>query len=142
MYTFEQKNEIIIRLAGEEHFEKDKALFYKHCSKAKLERDINRANQFTYANLDARMLNELLDYVSEAEIVTNRKGSEDEKGKKKTPAKKKSGKTSPPKGKSKGNTKKPELNRTLSAPAPITPDTKSPVSDNKKKETNGKNSLE
>lgn len=140
MYAFEQKNEIIIRLAGEEHFETDKALFYKHCSNTKLERDLNRANQFTYANLDARMLNELLDYVSEAEIITNRLGSEDGKGKKKTATKKKSGKTTFKKDKSKG--KRPELKNTLPAPAPKIPDTKPQVSDNKKKEVNEKNSPE
>ena len=138
MYTFEQKNEIIIRLAGEEHFETDKALFYKHCSNTKLERDLNRANQFTYANLDARMLNELLDYVPEAEIITNRLGSEAGKGKKKTAAKKRSGKITFKKDKSKG--KRPELKSTL--PAPKIPDTKPQASDNKKKEVNEKNSPE
>ena len=39
MYTFEEKNRIIIQSASAEHFEKDKALFFKHCSNPKLERD-------------------------------------------------------------------------------------------------------
>lgn len=139
MYTFEQKNEIIIRLASEKHFEKDRALFYKHCSNVKLERDINRANQFTYATLDARILNELLKHVSESEIIANRKGPEAGKSKKKTAAKKKSGKTASKKG------KPAEIKSAVSNTLPDSEATQVQLSlptDNKKKETSGKSSRE
>lgn len=73
MYDFEQKNEIIIRIAGVEHFDRDKELFLKHCSNPKLERDLKKANQFTFADIDARMISELLNSVTEDTILVNRK---------------------------------------------------------------------
>lgn len=140
MYTFEQKNEIIIRLAGGEHFKKDKTLFQKHCSNVKLERDISRANQFTYATLDARILNELLKHVTESEIIANRQGPEAGKSKKKSTAKKKkSGKKASPKGKV--TEKKPAEKDILPAPEPTQVQT-SPTPENKKKEISGKSSRE
>lgn len=133
MYTFEQKNEIIIRLAGSEHFEKDKQLFFKHCSNPRLERDIQRANQFTFKNVDARILNELLNHISQETIIANRNGSSKSgKQDKKPAAKKKPNQTKPSKG---ASTKKPEVkNLSTTASVATTPD--------KKKEVNKTNSQE
>lgn len=72
MYTFEEKNRIIIQSASADYFEKDKALFFKYCSSPKLERDIQRANTFTYAKVDGQMLNELLNKLTLEEILVNR----------------------------------------------------------------------
>lgn len=74
MYDFEQKNEIIIRISGSENFERDKELFLSNCSNPKLERDLKKANQFTFAALDARMISELLNSVTEQTILSNREG--------------------------------------------------------------------
>lgn len=76
MYTFEEKNQIIQSLAGAKHFEKDRVLFLQHCSNSKLERDLKKANQFTYLDLDARMICDLLNHVSEETILMNRNGGE------------------------------------------------------------------
>lgn len=73
MYNFEQKNEIILRISGTEYFGKDKELFLKNCSNPKLERDLKKANQFTFADIDARMISELLNSVTEETILINRK---------------------------------------------------------------------
>ena len=93
MYTFEEKNRIIIQNASAEHFEKDKALFFKHCSNPKLERDIQRANAFTYAKVDGQILSELLNKLTLEEILANRVGEVKSPSKKKqsTSSKKGSG---------------------------------------------------
>ena len=83
MYTFEEKNRIIIQNASAEHFEKDKALFFKHCSNPKLERDIQRANAFTYAKVDGQILSELLNKLTLEEILANRVGEVKSPSKKK-----------------------------------------------------------
>lgn len=98
MYTFEEKNRIIIRIASADHFEKDKELYLKHCSKPKLEREIQRANTFTYAKIDGQILNELLNKLTLDEILANR-GNEIKNQSKKTT-------TTPPKAKKKNNNSK------------------------------------
>lgn len=97
------------------------------------ERDIQRANQFTFKNVDARILNELLNHVSQEIIIANRNGSSKSgKQDKKPAAKKKSNQTKPSKGSS---TKKPEVkNLSTTASVATTPD--------KKKEVNKTNSQE
>lgn len=100
MYTFEEKNRIIIRYASAEFFDKDKELFFKHCSNPRLEKDIKRANPFTHDTLDSRILNELLSKVKIEDIIANRIGSSVKKETKlkKTTSKKSIGsKTSKPK---------------------------------------------
>jgi hypothetical protein len=73
MYSFPEKNRITQELASADHFQADKDLFLKHCTNRRLEHEIARANPFTYHDTDARLLSELLDKVSEQDIVSNRK---------------------------------------------------------------------
>lgn len=126
MYTFEEKNRIIIQSASADCFEKDKALFFKHCSNPKLERDIQRANAFTYAKVDGQILNELLNKLTLEEILANRVGEAKSQSKKKqSPSTKKKGNK-----RARENKSKPE-NKTVA-----------PVESDKKKEPNEKSSPE
>ena len=129
MYTFEEKNRIIIQNASAEHFEKDKALFFKHCSNPKLERDIQRANAFTYAKVDGQILSELLNKLTLEEILANRVGEV------KSPSKKKQS-TSSKKG-SGSKSKRPRENKSKSENKTV-----APVESDKKKEPNEKSSPE
>ena len=130
MYTFEEKNRIIIQNASAEHFEKDKALFFKHCSNPKLERDIQRANAFTYAKVDGQILSELLNKLTLEEILAKRVGEV------KSPSKKKQS-TSSKKGSGSKGSKRPRENKSK-------PENKTvaPVESDKKKEPNEKSSPE
>ena len=131
MYTFEEKNRIIIQNASAEHFEKDKALFFKHCSNPKLERDIQRANAFTYAKVDGQMLSELLNKLTLEEILANRVGEV------KSPSKKKQSTSSKKKGSGSKGSKRARENKSK-------PENKTvaPVESDKKKEPNEKSSPE
>ena len=105
--TFEEKNRIIMQIASADYFEKDKVLFFKHCSKPKLERDILRANTFTYAKVDGQILNELLNKLTLEEILANRVGeAKSQSPKKSTSTKKKSSKQA------RKNKSKPEASKT------------------------------
>ena len=130
MYTFEEKNRIIIQTASAEHFEKDKALFFKHCSNPKLERDIQRANAFTYAKVDGQILSELLNKLTLEEILANRVGEV------KSPSKKKQS-TSSKKGSGSKGSKRPRENKSKSENKTV-----APVESDKKKEPNEKSSPE
>ena len=131
MYTFEEKNRIIIQSASAEHFEKDKALFFKHFSNPKIERDIQRANAFTYAKVDGQMLSELLNKLTLEEILANRVGEVKNPSKKKqSTSSKKKGSGSKGSKRARENKSKPE-NKTVA-----------PVESDKKKEPNEKNSPE
>ena len=131
MYTFEEKNRIIIQNASAEHFEKDKALFFKHCSNPKLERDIQRANAFTYAKVDGQMLSELLNKLTLEEILANRVGEV------KSPSKKKQSTSSKKKGSGSKGSKRPRENKSK-----LENKTVAPVESDKKKELNEKSSPE
>ena len=131
MYTFEEKNRIIIQNASAEHFEKDKALFFKHCSNPKLERDIQRANAFTYAKVDGQILSELLNKLTLEEILANRVGEV------KSPSKKKQSTSSKKKGNISKGSKQPRENKSK-----LENKTIAPVESDKKKEPNEKSSPE
>jgi len=128
MYTFEEKNRIIIQSASD-HFEKDKALFFKHCSNPKLERDIQRANAFTYAKVDGQMLSELLNKLTLEEILANRVGEI------KSPSKRKQSTSSKKKGNISKGSKRPRENKSK-----LENETIAPVESDKKKEPNEKSS--
>lgn len=115
MYTFEEKNRIIIQIASASNFEKDKDLFFKHCSKPKLEKDINRANEFTFAKVDAQMLNELLNYLTLEEILANREGELKSHNKKKQSTSKSKKKANSSKGgkRTRENKSKPGMVETI-----------------------------
>ena len=109
MYTFEEKNRIIIQSASADCFEKDKDLFFKHCSNPKLEKDIQRANAFTYAKVDGQILNELLNKLTLEEILANRVGEAKSQSKKKqSPSTKKKGNK-----RARENKSKPEASKTI-----------------------------
>jgi hypothetical protein len=72
MYTFPEKNKIIQAIVSEQHFAADAELFLKHHASHRLAREIRHANQFTRRDLDARMLSELLEKLSEEQILANR----------------------------------------------------------------------
>lgn len=129
MYTFEEKNRIIIQSASAEHFEKDKALFFKHCSNPKLERGIQRANAFTYAKVDGQMLSELLNKLTLEEILANRVGEV------KSPSKKKQSTSSKKKGNISKGSKRPRENKSK-----LENETIAPVESDKKKEPSEKSS--
>lgn len=129
MYTFEEKNRIIIQSASADHFEKDKALFFKHCSNPKLEREIQRANAFTYAKVDGQILSELLNKLTLEEILANRVGEV------KSPSKKKQSTPSKKKGNVSKGSKRPRENKSK-----LENETIAPVESDKKKEPNEKSS--
>lgn len=132
MYTFEEKNRIIIQIASTSDFEKDKDLFFKHCSKPKLEKDIQRANEFTFAKVDAQMLNELLNHLTLEEILANRVGEVKASNKKKrSTSSKKKGNGSKGNKRVRENKSKPETIETIV-----------PVESDKKKEPSEKSSPE
>lgn len=75
MYTFEEKNQITQRITSGEHFHRDKELYTLHCSNARLDREIARANVFTMERLDARIVFMLLDHLTEQQIINHRLGT-------------------------------------------------------------------
>lgn len=72
MYSFPEKNRIIQAHASGHYFDADRELFLRHCSNRRLEHEIARANPFTYHDMDARLLSDLLDKLSEEDILAHR----------------------------------------------------------------------
>jgi hypothetical protein len=70
--NFAKKNELIIKHKSEAHFYADLELFKKHFPNHHINKELSRANRFTFERLDGQMLNVLLDKVSLDEILANR----------------------------------------------------------------------
>jgi len=70
--TFIERNDAVVRLKAEQHFDADKALLEKLCPNSKLLPELKRVSQFNRATLCSKVLLELLTVATEAEILANR----------------------------------------------------------------------
>jgi hypothetical protein len=65
---FLEKNNHVIRLKSESHFDADYNLFKRYFPSHQLNRDLEKVNQFNRARLDGQMIMLLLDKVSPQSI--------------------------------------------------------------------------
>lgn len=79
MYSFGEKNRIVLAISGAAHFDKDRELYLKYFPSGKLERAISRANQFTKNELDGKIVFELLGKIGEDDILAYRSGEKEAK---------------------------------------------------------------